>query len=62
MVVENVFNYPGIGTYAVQAVHDRDLPALQALGLLGALTYVGANFLADLLAMGFNPRLRSTSR
>lgn len=62
VVVENVFNYPGIGTYAVQAVHDRDLPALQALGLLGALTYVGANFLADLLAMGFNPRLRSTSR
>ena len=62
VVVENVFNYPGIGTFAVQAVHNRDLPILQALGLLGAVTYVGANFLADLLAMVFNPRLRSMSR
>ena len=37
VVVETIFNYPGIGAYAVQAVQNRDLPVLQALALLGAL-------------------------
>jgi peptide/nickel transport system permease protein len=62
VIVENVFNYPGIGTYTVQAVHNRDLPVLQALGLLGALTYVVTGLLADLGTLALNPRLRTTER
>jgi peptide/nickel transport system permease protein len=59
VVVETVFNYPGIGAYAVQAVQNRDLPVLQALALLGAVTYVVTSLLADLAALALDPRLRA---
>jgi len=58
VVVETIFNYPGIGAYAVQAVQNRDLPVLQALALLGAVTYVVTSLLADLAALALDPRLR----
>lgn len=58
VVVETVFNYPGIGSLMVTAVSDRDLPLVQALGLLGAALYIGINLLADLLTVALNPRLQ----
>jgi peptide/nickel transport system permease protein len=61
VVVETIFNYPGIGMLTVQAVRDRDLPVLEAVAALGAVTYVGCNFLADLGALALNPRLRGRS-
>lgn len=62
VVVENVFNYPGLGTLMLQAVHDRDLPVLQMIAVIGALVYVVANLLADLAAIALNPRLRTQGR
>jgi peptide/nickel transport system permease protein len=58
VVVESVFNYPGLGLLTVDAVHNRDLPVLQAIALVGATTYALVNLAADVVAMLLNPRLR----
>jgi peptide/nickel transport system permease protein len=62
VVVESIFNYPGIGTLMLRAVHDRDLPVLQFIAVLGAATFVVCNLLADLAATWLNPRLRTQGR
>ena len=59
VVVEVVFNYPGIGRMMIDAISDRDLPIIQALVMLIAATYVLVNFVADLMTMLLNPRLRT---
>jgi peptide/nickel transport system permease protein len=58
VVVEVVFVYPGIGQYMVDAVTVRDMPVVQACGLLFAAVYIILNMIADILAIVFNPRLR----
>ena len=58
VVVEAVFVYPGAGQLMVDAVSKRDLPVVQACGLVFAATYVGLNTVADMLAIIVNPRLR----
>ncbi len=59
VVVEVVFNYPGLGRMMIDAISDRDLPVIQAIAILVAATYVGINLLADLLTILLNPRLRT---
>ncbi|WP_347907537.1 ABC transporter permease [Pseudomonas grandcourensis] len=58
IVVETIFVYPGIGQYMVDAVGKRDIPTVQACGLIFGATYVLINLLADLLVIITNPRLR----
>ena len=58
ILVEVVFVYPGIGQLMVDAVTKRDLPVVQACGLLFGGTYILLNTTADLLAIWCNPRLR----
>jgi peptide/nickel transport system permease protein len=58
VVVEVVFVYPGLGQLMVDAVAKRDVPLVQACGLIFAVTYVGLNLLADVLSILANPRLR----
>ncbi|MEZ4734808.1 MAG: ABC transporter permease [Caldilineaceae bacterium] len=58
-VIESVFNYPGIGTLLLTAIHDRDLPLVQSIAVVMAVIYVVANLGADLLTLVLNPRLRS---
>lgn len=59
VVVESVFNYPGIGKLMLDSVYDRDLPVLQAIAVLSAVVYALTNLAADLMAMLLNPRLRT---
>jgi peptide/nickel transport system permease protein len=59
VIIEQVFNYPGIGTLMIQAVHDRDVPLIQGVTLVIAAAYVLLNLGADLLTMVLNPRLRT---
>jgi len=59
LVVEVVFNYPGIGRLSVNAIADRDLPLVQAIALLMAAIYVSLNLLADLLTLMLSPKLRT---
>ncbi len=59
LVVEVVFNYPGIGRLSVNAIADRDFPLVQALALLMASIYVGLNLMADIATLLLNPKLRT---
>ncbi|MFJ3776756.1 ABC transporter permease [Streptomyces sp. NPDC090075] len=61
-VVENVFNYPGIGKLMLSSVQNRDLPVIQAIALVSAVIYVVCNLAADLGAMALDPRLRTRGR
>jgi peptide/nickel transport system permease protein len=58
VVVEVVFVYPGVGQLMVDAVSKRDLPTVQACGLVFAVAFIGLNTLADILSALANPRLR----
>ena len=57
VVVEVVFVYPGLGQLLVDSVAKRDLPVVQASGLIFAVTYVVLNLTADILSIISNPRL-----
>ena len=59
VVVEAVFNYPGIGTALVEAVRYRDLPVVQVLSLAIGSVYVVCNLAADLAVVLVTPRLRT---
>jgi len=58
VVVEVVFVYPGMGQYLVDHVSKRDVPVVQACGLVFAAVYIGLNMVADIVAILSNPRLR----
>ena len=58
VVIENVFNYPGLGRLMVFAIDRRDLPLLQAVTMVTVLVFALANLVADLLYAGLNPRIR----
>jgi peptide/nickel transport system permease protein len=59
VVVESVFNYPGIGLALVDAVNAHDIPVVQALAMLIAAVYVVLNLLADVATILVTPRLRT---
>ena len=58
VVVEVIFVYPGMGQYLVDHVAKRDVPVVQACGLVFATVYIGMNMLADIAGVIANPRLR----
>jgi len=58
IVIENVFNYPGLGRLLTFAIDRRDLPLLQAITFATVLGYSLANLIADLLYAYLNPRIR----
>ena len=58
VVVEVVFVYPGMGQYLVDHVSRRDVPVVQACGLIFAAVYIGLNLVADIVSILANPRLR----
>ncbi len=57
IVVEVIFAYPGMGQYFVDAVTVRDMPVVQACGVVFAGVYIVLNMLADVGAILANPRL-----
>jgi peptide/nickel transport system permease protein len=58
VIVEDVFNFPGIGQGLVNAVSDRDVPVIQFIVIVLAAFYVGMNILTDLVALLASPRRR----
>lgn len=61
VVVEYVFNYPGIGQALVTAVSTRDIPTLQFIIVILSCSYVVVNIIADLVALAASPRKRLES-
>jgi len=59
VIVEVVFVYPGLGQLLVDSVAKRDIPVVQASGLIFASIYISLNLLADVLSVLTNPRLRN---
>lgn len=58
VVIENVFNYPGLGRLLVFAIDRRDLPMLQDITMVTVTVFALANLAADLLYAVLNPRIR----
>jgi peptide/nickel transport system permease protein len=59
IIVENVFTYPGLGTYLVNAVGSRDVTAVEAVAVMLAALYISINILADLIVVLLVPKLRT---
>lgn len=61
VVIETLFNYPGIGKLVLDSAIGHDLPVLEATVLMIALLYMIANLVADVLYAMLNPRIRLAS-
>ena len=55
--VEQVYNWPGIGSFAVNSLLSIDYPAIMGITLLAALGYLVINFLVDLIQAKIDPRV-----
>jgi peptide/nickel transport system permease protein len=58
LLVELVFNYPGVGDLLLQAVLNQDYPLLQGIFLVITFTVLAANMLADVVYLALDPRTR----
>jgi ABC-type dipeptide/oligopeptide/nickel transport system permease component len=58
IVTEVVFNYPGLGQLAIDAVNARDYPLVQAITIVTAAIFVFVNLVIDLIYMVLDPRIR----
>ena len=58
MVIETVFNIPGLGRLIISAVLRRDYPVIQGVVLVIAVTYTLINLLVDLVYLTVDPRIR----
>jgi peptide/nickel transport system permease protein len=58
IIVETIFNYPGLASLMVDAVANRDMPLLQACAMIFCCGYLLLVLIADLVAIVSNPRLR----
>jgi len=59
--IEIVFSYPGIGYMLLQAVENEDYPLMQGIFLILTVTLLVASFLADVLYVFLDPRIRMES-
>ena len=58
VLTETVFNWPGIGRLAYEAVFNLDIPLIMGIVLFSALLIVGANIAVDVLYAWLDPRIR----
>lgn len=58
VIVENIFDYPGIAKLMVDAVSTRDMPLIQACAMIFCAGYLVLVLVADVVAILSNPRLR----
>jgi peptide/nickel transport system permease protein len=58
IIVETVFNWPGVGLLVIEAVFNRDYPVVQTVVLILSAMYICANFLVDILYAYVNPKIR----
>jgi len=59
VLTETIFSWPGIGKWLIDSIARRDYPVVQAGILISACTFIGINFVVDLLYGVVNPRIRS---
>jgi peptide/nickel transport system permease protein len=59
VVVETVFQYPGIGLTLVNSIDNRDVPTIQFIVVLLAIFYVTLNIVTDVAVLAVTPRRRA---
>jgi peptide/nickel transport system permease protein len=58
LIIEQIFSLPGIGAYVIQAIGSKDLPEVQGVALLTAVTFVVINLVVDVIYAYLNPKVR----
>lgn len=58
IIVETIFNYPGVASLMVDGVTQRDMPLVQTCAMLFCAAYLALVTLADIVSIVANPRLR----
>jgi peptide/nickel transport system permease protein len=58
VVIESIFNWPGIGLQALLAIQQRDFPMVQGTVLVIAVVFTLVNFLVDLTYVALDPRVK----
>lgn len=57
-VVETIFDWPGVGSYAVNSLVSLDFPAILGTTLVVAMAYIAINLIVDFLYVIIDPRIR----
>ena len=57
-IIESVFGWPGIGSFAMEAIGKRDYPVIMAYIMLSGFILVMGNFIADILYSFADPRIK----
>ena len=60
VIIENIFNLPGLGRLMVTALVDRDYPVVSGVNLFFATAVVGINLMIDMIYLYLDPRVRYT--
>jgi len=58
VIIETIFSWPGLGLLSIRAVFQRDYQIVMALNMIGAFLMVAGNFLADILYVLVDPRIK----
>ena len=58
VITESVFSIPGVGSLAVSAIKNRDMPLLQGTVIFTAVLIIAGNLVADVLYSIIDPRIR----
>ncbi|MFJ7733528.1 ABC transporter permease [Lysinibacillus sp. NPDC097231] len=58
VIIESIFNWPGLGKLALQAISNRDIPLMQGYVLLMAVITIVINLIVDLVYMLLDPRVK----
>jgi peptide/nickel transport system permease protein len=58
VLVEYIFNWPGLSTLLLSGIYQRDYPVVQAVVLIVALAFVCINLVVDLTYGAIDPRIR----
>jgi peptide/nickel transport system permease protein len=59
VIIETIFNYPGLAQLMVDGVANRDMPLIQACAMMFCSAYLLLLIIADVLGVITNPKLRS---
>ena len=58
-MVESIFDWPGLGRYAVLSIETNDFPAIMGVTILFAFTYIVLNLVVDLIYYAIDPRIKT---
>lgn len=58
IIIEQIFRIPGIGTYTLSAIQNRDFPVIQGVVLAAGLIVVAVSLIIDIMYAALNPKVR----